>query len=441
MKQVRRVAIWPIEVAGYASRLADALAAGGMSVDLVILDDNPFQYATEAPPGRLVLTLQRVRSKRLRTGGLPAALWGASELLLRLALVLKMGRPGSLIVCVSGRSILRGLDCRYARLMGACVISVFLGTDSRPPWMNGVIINADEPWEPSVVAFKSALTAKAVKEVEDRSTWVVCNPASAQFLRRPFINWFSVGMPVEEAPLRPRDDSLEGGELVALHAPTRPRQKGTALIEATVNTLRNEGVKIRLHTLTGVPNHEVRAALLQADFVIDEMYSDAFLGGLGVEAASVGVPALTFGYAEGLFKNLADSCDYPLSGYREPEELDTALRQCYEDRKWLADVTHQQRAFIADRWSSQAVAASLLDIAVRGPRPETIVDPMTVDYFLGFGVPRMLLYEAIERLVSTCGLEALCLPPSSSTFQAVQCLIESDQSPPTCRKGTPGHSA
>jgi hypothetical protein len=58
---------------------------------------------------------------------------------------------------------------------------------------------------------------------------------------------------------------------VILHAPSNMEFKKTPLILEALDELRNEGVAFHLELITGVPHHEVRSKLTEADILIDQL--------------------------------------------------------------------------------------------------------------------------------------------------------------------------
>jgi choline dehydrogenase-like flavoprotein len=257
-----------------------------------------------------------------------------------------------------------------------------------------------------------------VSRTELVSDVVVCNPLSAQFLSVGFIDWFAVGMPVDAASAGRGRRSHEG-PIRVLHAPTRPQQKGSDLIEEAFRSVTALGVHATFEMLTGVPNAAVRTAIEGADLVVDELYSDSFMGGLGVEAAVSGTPCLTFGYGGDALAGLPGAAGYPLLGYGHPRTLEQRLLRAVTDAEWRADLARQAEHFVATEWSPTSVAQRILVLAEGAAPDHWVVAPEGVAYACGFGVPAERLRSVLEQYLQRFGEEGLCLSATSPVRSAL----------------------
>lgn len=96
----------------------------------------------------------------------------------------------------------------------------------------------------------------------------------------------------EEQIVDPRAKFENPDRLVVVHAPSSPVIKGTQLVRAAVDGLRNEGFDFDYIELIGVPHDEVKRALERAHIVLNEFY--AYVPGVfGVEAMAAGAVLLT----------------------------------------------------------------------------------------------------------------------------------------------------
>ena len=80
------------------------------------------------------------------------------------------------------------------------------------------------------------------------------------------------------------------GEVVVVHAPNHRTLKGTDFVIAAVDTLRAEGLQVRLDLLERRPNHEVRAAIEAADIVAEQFLAAYAM--FAVEAMALATPVL-----------------------------------------------------------------------------------------------------------------------------------------------------
>jgi glycosyltransferase involved in cell wall biosynthesis len=80
------------------------------------------------------------------------------------------------------------------------------------------------------------------------------------------------------------------GEVVVLHAPNHRTLKGTEQVIAAVETLKREGLQVRLELLERKPNEEVRTALQHADILAEQFLAAYAM--LAVEGLASGVPVM-----------------------------------------------------------------------------------------------------------------------------------------------------
>lgn len=407
-REPRRVLILPLEIAGYAERLQRALPGLGWKADVIDVTGDPNGYGANPPPGRLTRWALAISRRGART------LWGtaltrAITTPWRLWFTLVRLPRYDAVVYLFGSSLLGGWDMRWARRRGTRVLAVFLGSDSRPPYLSGMHQSDSSPAALRRLRAKSRRTARRVARVERSSDLVVCNPASAQFLSRPFVNWFAIGMPgpggtAESAPSA--HEHAPGTPLRVLHAPTRPLQKGTQEITSAVTAL---GSDVILGVVTAVPNREVLDAIAASDLVIDELYADAPIGGLGIESADRGVPALNFGYAAEFLRPFLEPFGVPTAGYLAPGALRAGLTRAVRDEVFRRELVVGTRSFAHGTWSPTSVAtrfALLLDETVP---EEWVVRPDDIDYAGGWGMSESAAQRLWQRYLSRYGLSALYL--------------------------------
>ena len=88
---------------------------------------------------------------------------------------------------------------------------------------------------------------------------------------------------------------------LVLHSPSNPGLKGSDFISRAVESLRASGRDFDFVQLQGVPNRQVRAALKEADIVIDQLLLGTY-GIFALEAMASGKPVICFinpGYRPG----------------------------------------------------------------------------------------------------------------------------------------------
>ena len=92
---------------------------------------------------------------------------------------------------------------------------------------------------------------------------------------------------IEPQPPPPREEMVVG------HAPSDRTIKGTQYVIDAVESLRSEGVPIRLELIEGVAHDEILPRILRTDVVVDQL-NQGWYGAFAVEAMATQRPALAY---------------------------------------------------------------------------------------------------------------------------------------------------
>ncbi len=406
----RRVLVGPTEVAGIVHGLVRGFVRLGIAAEAVLEAEHPFGYGSQAGGPRLLrwwshsgTAARRLTWRRPFVKGLAAAL----HLLLAWPVLAWALARFDAFVFTYGRTITNtAFELWLLRRLRRPVVVFFVGSDARPPCINGAAPGEDA----ARLARDTRRTKARVRRFERGGAVCINAPATAQFHEMPVVNWFAIGFPrdalageaVVPAP-------VSGGPLRAVHSPSHPVVKGTARIQAAVDALRARGVAIELVTLSGLDNAQVLAALRSCDLVLDQMYSDTPMAGLATEAAQLGKPALVGGYfAAGMPAALLGAA-VPPTRFVVPEAFEAALEALAQDRATLAALGAQAQGFVATRWACDAVAGRVARL-LAGERPaEWLFDPHAVQYLQGCGLPADAARVRVRRLLAHGGPAALRL--------------------------------
>ncbi len=88
------------------------------------------------------------------------------------------------------------IELRLLRLLRRRVIFIYVGSDVRPPYMDGTGSLADGAVpDPRSLAKMSRRIRARVAQHERFADYIVNAPATAQFNSRRYINWFEMGFP------------------------------------------------------------------------------------------------------------------------------------------------------------------------------------------------------------------------------------------------------
>ena len=304
-------------------------------------------------------------------------------------------------------------DLRILKLLGKKVLFVFTGSDHRPPYINGVYAGDEQGFgSADLIRFAREMKAR-LKIIERYADHTVGHHLSAHFHEKPLgiFQLFGVPHPAHDRCMvqpQPRNR----GPLRLLHAPSRPKVKGSDAIRAAVRNLRNKGHNVELIALMGRPNSEVLEELSRCDFVVDELYSDVRLAGLSTEAAAIGKPTVVGGYADdGSFgvPGVLEKEDFPPIHYCNPEEIEGAIERLILDETYRSELGERARRFVEGRWTPVEVARRHLRL-IEGTAPASwFYDPARIRYLHGYGLSEARLKTVLREILKQGGSGALQL--------------------------------
>jgi hypothetical protein len=416
-----RIFVGPVEIAGYYRSLSHGLAALGHDVTYATYYDHPFQYGggEDGPLLRLIRYAGQ-RYTASRSGRRPTwPFWAAAVQFIRVLLFLRYAMTHDVFVFGFGKSLLPlNCDLPVLRLLRRRIImNVAHGSDLRPPYLDGQYSQVAGPAALRNTTIRVHRRARVVQKYADV---IIGAPYSSQFCTRPFINMLALGLPYHGS-MEPRVDS--GSHVVRIvHAPSNPGPKGTALIRVAVERLRARGHAIEYIEIVGRPNREVLDELARCDFVVDQLYSDTPLAGLGTEAAWFGKPAVVGGYGlAGLRDHLPPEM-FPPSHICHPDEVEQAIERLIVDARYRTCLGAAAQRFVRERWTAEAVAARFAQLM--GDVPQAwLLDPRDIVYVHGAGMPEQELHRQVRSIIDNYGVDALRLDARPDVRQALLALV------------------
>lgn len=419
----RRILVAPREIAGIAAGLQQGLEQLGYEVDVMFRWAHPFAYGFAESRSRLMRISARAmlecvdsRLPRVRR---------AVSLGVRVALCPILLLRYDVVVYIGPDTLLRGgLDRRWLTRLGMRTVTIFCGSEARPPYMDGWFAgDGAEAQQLERARAEVRINRMRVQAAERESTYVVNHPGTAQFHKERFIDWTMLGFPSPplsvptERPYNPRRP------LRLVHAPSMPRMKGTEEIRRAVAALAAEGVELEFVEITGRPHSEVLELLGTADLVIDQLYSDLLLPGLATEAARSGAPVLVLGHAEAMLRRLAERAHAPTSHYHAPSRLLDELRRAVTDDDHRRQLRTSLEAFVQGSWSSVRVAERWSRVLEGKPDDAWFDYPADFTYVGGCGLSERSLITFLRAYVARFGAEGLDLGHAPATAAAILDLV------------------
>lgn len=410
-----RIFLGPIEIAGFFAGLEAGLREIGERADLHDISGDPFRY-------------RRPRARDVGRAAHPATglrnvvdrvIRGMARFVVFAAAVVRYDA-----FVIGGTGFWGGRELPILRALGKRVVWVFLGTDHRPPYLNGKFVGRGTGTRE--LATLTRRTAARVGRVERWADAIVAHEASAQFHRRAFVRLLEIGLPisvaVDRVGRRGDDREDDGGRadgdgadrdaaerrVTILHCPTDAVAKGSVSIREIVNDVGASEPTIEYREVVGRPHDDVLEAIASSDIVIDELYGDTPLGVLAAEAASLGTPTVCGGYFAGECRPLSDGTAFPV-GFVAPEEMHATVRLLVGDAEERARRGASAAAFVRSRWIGEEVARRMLAV-LGGVVPEGwMVDPAQVTYVDGYGLSRAERVAAVRAFVAREGEGALAM--------------------------------
>jgi hypothetical protein len=272
------------------------------------------------------------------------------------------------------------------------------------------------------------LMKNQLKVIEQNSDYVLAAPFTSQFLEKPFINHFSIGL-----PFKIKKDSLavkavdENNPVRILHSPSKPLAKGTFEIRNAIETLKCKGYKIDFIEVINQPNQVVIEELQKCDFIIDQLYSDTPLAGFATEAAFYGKPAVVGGYGWELLKTLLPHHIFPPSEICHPHDLELAIIKLIEDKDYRNQLGEEARRFVFENWEAKIVADKFIRIFSDEVDPEWLIHPSTINYVSGVGISEADAKNLVGQIINQGGVEALSLSGNKRLQTALEEFAREDQ--------------
>ncbi|MDQ3248941.1 MAG: hypothetical protein M3Q45_06980, partial [Chloroflexota bacterium] len=315
------------EIAGYYANLGQGLRGLGVDATCVDAMGHPFQYAAEQRRFlRLLQHVSRQARSTPRTAWLQRIGWAIAYRALLLPLFLwAVWRFDTFIFCY-GQSFWQLRDLPILKALGKQIIFVFHGSDSRPPYLDGSIMAADRGVTIEDCIAQTRRQKQKVQTIERYADVIISNRLSSQLHSKPFVEFIRVGIPYQTPTQESAGEQASASAAVRiLHSPSHPLAKGTPTIRQVIENLRQKGLAIEYVELTGKPNREVIEALIECDFVIDQLYSDTPMAGFAAEAAFYAKPVVVGGYGWAQLENELPADCVPPTLRCHPDHIEQAV--------------------------------------------------------------------------------------------------------------------
>lgn len=410
----KTIFVGPQEIAGFLSRSATALADEGANVIAFK------QVHTKQHPERVQhpkihwLFASMIES----ISAAPSIVRSIGQFFLKLFALLTALVKADACLFIGGKGLFNfPIDYYLLRLFGKRVVHMYVGTASRPRFLSAYAKQALDPDEDTANRFTQKLIKRTrrqrarVNAISRAASFVIENPLCGHFQSKPFINYFIVGMPITMRP-KTVDRTPRGKDCKVriLHCPSRPEIKGTKSIKETLSPEVLERLNAELIVLTGVSHSRVLEEIEKCDFVVDQLYSDSPLAGFAAEAASFKRVPIVGGYGWEEIRQAMNAYDIPPAKLCHPDNLLEAVEELCKDINQRKRLAANLKNFLTQgEWSGKAFADKL-ECILTGDVPQNwFVDPKTVNYKQGVGLPEQHAMDIARRMTEIGGIKSLQL--------------------------------
>ena len=418
------------EVAGFYSILSQGFVDSGHTVHFRSFGPNPFSYSIESHPSKTQRFLWFSNMLYQKSPNIflkiPAYLF---HLFVRVIAVFPLMLKSDLIILNYSGTLLFYLDILVLRLLGKRIIYIFHGSDARAPYFNGKYIYPS--FSLDRLRRLTYVASLRIRIIQGLGCICMAPPAISHFFSKPILNLSIIGLPWPQPvkdTLRNSTDNLLAKSFTILHAPSNNINKGTSQIRAAIRQLSDSTTNIKYVEISGQSNSAVLEAISKADLVIDELWSDARLAGLGCEAATCQVPTLIgTNYTDQEWSEDTNNT-FPLVFTTPPEKLVESISNLISSPLELSNLKNQL-ASAYHMYQPEEYATRMLNIFFSSPYQlnyETFwYDPLKCRYLFGWGAPRETVISVIVDYVNKYGLKSLCLPQGSRTLDQIKCIMSS----------------
>lgn len=420
------------EISGMMASMNDAFRKLGHNSYFANFYIHPFNYDQEQKESWFVKKIRAIYYEKILTrqkGSIVRSLYSTYSKLLRVIYFLQCLFKYDAFIFIYGLSFftfiprLRYLDIKLLKLFKKTVVYWYVGSDSRPPYIDGTYLYTSLSM--SEIAIKSKNKKEQVNTIEHLADYIIDYPSNSYFREKPFLNYFLTGIPTK---IRPYNSCVENRVPRILHCPSNPIPKGTPAIRAALNELKIEGYEFEYIEIVNRPHDEVIQELARCDFVIDQVYSDTPCGGLVTEAAQFKKPSIVCGYFAEKISNVLKPEEIPVSYFCLPNDLKDAIIKLITDVPYRKDLGERAYRFIQERWNATMTAQNLLRILHHDVPKEWWYNPYDSDYLFGFGLSEDALRQKLNSFVQECGWDALLLQDKPKLLEAYRNLLNLKES-------------
>jgi glycosyltransferase involved in cell wall biosynthesis len=324
----------------------------------------------------------------------------------------------NIFIMGSSSTFLFFLELPLLKLLRKKIIYIFLGTDSRPAYLNGYLMNNTK--NTGIYVFISFMQRTIIRIIESFADHIVNHPPQAHFHKKKFISLLCLGIPFDITRISGGKSTGSIKDKVRiLHAPSKSGPKGSAFFRKTISALKTKGYPIDYVEISGMTNAEVLKNLAECDFIFDQLYSDTPMAVFAAEAAFSGKPAVVGSYYAYYLKNDIPEEYIPPSVFCHPEQIVSRIEEMINNKQLREDLGKRANDFVLEHWKAEFVANNYLKLINKEIPEEWFFDPARLNYPFGCGLSEKNARQNISAIIKKWGRRALSLHHNKKLEQSL----------------------
>ena len=424
-----RIFIGPSEIAGQYRNLALAMLEQDVDCNYYTFYQHEFNYGAEIGSSRIPEWMRKIHKFGKKGTVVRRILSLGLFEFLRVIFFASHFHKYDVFYFGFGVSLLRwNIDLPILRMFNKKIIAnLSHGSDMTPKYLDGALMDADMTMPSTRKLVKSTFAMrKCIRRFERNADVIIGSPLSSSFLsHKPYIDIIRLGRTCQ-AQNQPSVDNLGITEIQPefgviktkdtseplhfMHIPSHSPGKGTSVIREVMDKIVVEYPFVKYTELSGLSNKEVLSNLADADLLVDQVYSDLPLSGIGMEAFVMGVPVLLCGYGLSGLKSRYSSNIFPPTIISHPHELAERLRMLIEHPAALNEAKNNSTNFVETLWSKQEVVKRYLQLFTCSDFPvDWWHDPKSHIYLNGYGLSEQRVKGTLKDVLCAYGKNGLCL--------------------------------
>lgn len=418
-KKKPRVVVCPMEIAGKMMDLTIDFRAIGIRCTPLCLFDYPFadkQFYFTSEVKLFYWFVLKTRKLIAKNKMFKARLMQIPEMLVVIGIFIKTLLLYDAFIYIFDKSIFSAshylrnfsrIEFEILKLFKKKIIFWHCGSDSRAPYCDGLHVDND-----SEQLCKEVVRISEIVRIREKYGIVIDWPGSTHFHKKPFLNGVKVGRPLFRyfEKIERKSGNYQGIRIV--HAPSHTC-KGSNVIRTVISELKKD-FNIEYIEISGKKNIEVMREMVNADIVIDQLYTDIPISRVAVEAAYLGVPVIMASYYMEEIKKYKEF----LSGVVcYPEDLYRKLKELIENDKYREEIKLSEKKYIEDNFKVGRVAKIFMKIFYGQIDDKLLVIPNEGGAIYGAGCEKIEVEKKICKLIDTYGIESLGIPRNYKVFK------------------------